>query len=223
MKLFLLLSILSLCAACSNATESATPSTGAAAQTCRRYPTSLTDTTNSINYTCTFNGSTTVSCTNGGTETITYTYPSLQKFVDEAITPVSVFNKYTFTSLVFGSATASNQYNFTLTYNGSGQHTGLTVVNNGVTAVSAYSSWDTHGRPTAGTAQFTAGATCTGRNLSIVYVDGTTRSRTTTASSGTGGNCALLTEGTNITDANGIASLAVGNNFTINATSQQCY
>lgn len=193
-------------------------------QTCRVYPTSITDTTNSVSYNCTYNGSTTLACTNGGTETITYTYPSLQSFVNEAATPLLVFNKYAFTSLIFGSATSARQFNFSLTYNSSGQHSALTVVwGGGQTSASTYSSWDSSNRPIGGTQSITAGGTCTGRNLSIVYTDGSTRSRVTNATGGTGANCTGLGEGTNISDANGNMIYAVTNNYAINNTATQCY
>lgn len=193
-------------------------------QTCRVYPKTITDTTNSINYSCTYNGSTTLSCTNGGSETITYTYANLQSFVNEAAAPVSVFNKYAFTSLVFGSATAARQFNFSLTYNASGQHSALTVVwGGGQTSASTYSSWDSNKRPIAGTQAITAGGTCTGRILNIVYTDGSTRNRVTNATGGTGANCTGLGEGTNVSDANGNMIFAAENNYTTNSTATQCY
>lgn len=215
-----------LAASCAKTEDSAAAgsSTNTTTQTCRTYATNITDTTNTITYSCTFNGSTTVSCTNGGSETITYTYPNLQAFVNEASSPVSVFNKISASSLVINSATASLANNITYTYNGSGQLTNSTSTSNGVTTSITYTAWDSNNRPTAGTAQFTAGAACTNRGISSTYVDGTTRTRTNgITAAGTGAQCGLLNVPNSTADANGNPTQALNRNFTINSTATQCY
>jgi hypothetical protein len=205
--------------------SSTTAATGTTTtQTCRTYPTNVTDTGSGITYACTFNGSTTLTCTNGGAETITYTYGNLQNFVNEAASPVSAFNKISGSSLVIASATVAQAYNITYTYNGSGQLTNSTVVNNGVTTSFTYTAWDSSSRATASTAQFTAGAACTGRGFTIAYVDATTRTKTTTnTAAGTGANCGSLNVPVSQTDANGNPIVGLGRNYTINSTASQCY
>lgn len=211
--------------ACAKTADSATTTaaTATTTQTCRTYATNITDTTNSITYNCTYNGTTTVSCTNGGAETITYTYPNLQTFVDEAAAPLSVFNRNRASQLVIASATAANQINLTRTFNGGGQVTSATAVAATYTVSYTYTAWDTNNRPTAGTAQFTAGLTCTGRVLAISNVDGVTRTQTTTASAGTGANCAVLNVPVSQMDANGNPLQALSRSFTTNATTTACY
>jgi len=219
----LIILLLAVASCAKNTETTASSTTGTTTQTCRTYATNITDTTNTITYACTYNGSTTVSCTNGGAETITYTYPNLQTFVNEAASPVSVFNKILASSLVISSATPSLAYNITYTYNSSGQLTNSTSISNGVTTSITYTAWDSNNRPTAGTAQFTYGAVCTGRVVTVAYVDGATRTRTTSTSGGTGAHCHLLNVPDSQSDANGNPIQALGRNFTINSTATQCY
>ncbi|MBS0618727.1 MAG: hypothetical protein JSR44_11100 [Spirochaetes bacterium] len=214
---------LCMCAHTGDGTSTTITNTVSTAQTCKVYATNLTDTTNSITYSCTFNGSTTLSCTNGGAETITITYPDLKSFVNEAATPVSVFNKNAASSMVSQSATPSLAYNITYTYNAAGQWSGTTNINNGVTTSITYTAWDANNRPTAGTASFTAGAVCTGRALTTNYVDGSTRTRTTVASGGVGTNCGLLNIPINQVDVVGNPVQILGRNITTNATATACY
>jgi hypothetical protein len=211
------------CAKSSDAGTAASSTTSSTTQTCRTYATNITDTTNTITYSCTFNGTTTLTCTNGGTETITSTYANVQAFVDEAASPLSVFNKVRVTQMVFASATPSLQHNITITYNGSNQPTSVTDVAAATTTSYTYTAWDGNNRQTAGTAQFTAGATCTGRILSFTYVDGSTRTNTTNASGGTGANCAGLNPSITQQDANGNLLQFVSRNYTINSTATKCY
>ena len=212
------------CAA-SNSDNSASTTSSSTSQTCRTYATNITDTTNSITYTCTFNGTTTLSCTNGGTETITFTYPSKQVFIDEAPAGLTVFNKTRASSAVFGSATTTRQHSFAYTYNGSGQLTSAVDTGNGFVASYTYTSWDAHNRPTAMIMSFTSGAVCSGRTFSIAYVDGTTRTKAfTLTAAGTGGNCGVINPATDQQDANGNpTSSSLGMNFTVNSTTSACY
>lgn len=209
------------CAKTSDSTSATT--SGTSTQTCRTYATNATDTTNTITYACTFNGSTTLTCTNGGSETMTFTYSNLQTFVNEYASPVTVFNKISPSTIVINSATPSLANNMSFSYNGSGQLTNITSTSNGITISQTYTSWDSNNRSTAGTAQFTAGATCTGRVLTVTYVDGTTRTRTTNASGGVGANCSSLNPPLTQVDANGDLIQFLGRNITTNATATQCY
>lgn len=221
MKKILLLTLLGFVLRCR--TEDAV-ATAAIGQTCRAYMQKVTDTTNSITYNCTYNGSTTLSCTNGGSETMTFTYPNLQSFVNEAVIPVSVFNLTKATSVVFGSAVVARQSTLTLTYNNTGQWSGATSTSgSGISAVSTYINWDLNNRPTAGTSSFTAGATCTGRNLAITNTDGATRTRTTVGSGGVGANCATMQEAQITRDADNHIITGFGRDFIISTTGTQCY
>ena len=213
------------CAKTGDSTSAAGSTSTTAAKTCRKYATNITDTTNSITYNCTFNGSTTVSCTNGGAETITYTYANLQAFVNEAAAPVSVFHKGKPTSIVFASATGTLQHNFAMTYNGTGQLTGLTDSGPGFTSAYTMTAWDSNNRPTAETAAFTSGLVCTGRTYTMAYVDGTTRTESyTLTGAGTGANCGLFNLCTDQqdTDGNPVSSVLC-RNYAVNSTTTVCY
>lgn len=212
---------------CAQNGNSASNSTSSSAtQTCRKYATNLTDTTNSITFSCTFNGSTTVSCTNGGSETIVFTYPDLQTFVNEAAAPVSIFNKPRYTSLVINSATATLKHNFTYTYDTSGKLTS-TVDNEMPSFTGTYTqtAWDTNNRATAVTASYSGGVTCSNRTYTIAYNDTTRIATWTQTFTGTGANCASIPAACNDQqDANGnpVAS-SLCRNFTVNATASACY
>jgi len=214
---------LCMCAHTGDGTPTTITNTVSTAQTCKVYATNFTDTTNTITYSCTFNGSTTLSCTNGGTETITITHPDLKSFVNEAATPVSVFNKNAASSMVTQSATPSLVQNITYTYNASNQWSGTTNISGSVTTSITYTAWDANNRPTAGTASFTAGAVCTGRALTITYADGSTRTRTTVASGGVGANCTALNIPINQVDGVGNPVQILGRNITTNTTTTACY
>jgi len=183
----------------------------------------MTDTTASINYTCTFNGSTTVTCTNGGAETITYTYPSLQAFVDEAATPVTVFNRRRISSIAIVSANSSFQQTLNFNYNGSNQLTSIGVVGGTYTATYTYTAWDTNNRQTTGTFAFNTGGACSGRNITATY-DDATRTQTNGATGGTGVNCSSIAPCNDVQDSDGVTtSSAVCRNYTINSKGTACY
>lgn len=213
------------CAKMGDSTSAAGTTSASTAKTCRKYATNITDTTNSITYNCTFNGSTTISCTNGGAETITYTYANLQTFIDQASTPVSVFNRERATSIAIASATASLQHNLSMTYNGSGQLTSVTDSGPGFTSSYTMTAWDANNRHTAETAAFTLGLTCTGRTYTIAYVDGTTRTQSyTLTGAGTGANCGAFNLCTNQQDADGNpVSSVLCRNYAVNSTTTVCY
>lgn len=227
-KIILLIVSLSLLYGCATASDSqsvAGTTSTTSTQTCRKYATNITDTTNSITYNCTFNGSTTLSCTNGGAETITYTYANLQTFVNQASTPVSIFNRERATSIVFASATGALQHNLSMTYNGSGQLTSVTDSGSGFTSSYTMTAWDANNRHTAETAAFTSGLACTGRTYTIAYVDGTTRTQSyTVTGAGIGANCGAINLCTNQQDADGNpVSSVLCRNYAVNATATVCY
>lgn len=192
---------------CANASESISPASTTAttrAQTCRKYATNLTETTNPITYNCSFNGSTTLSCTNGGAESITYTYANLQTFVNEAATTMSVFNNGKATTIMFASATGTLQHNLSMTYDGTGQLSAVTDSGPGFSSSYTMTAWDGNNRPTAQTAAFTSGIVCTGRTDTMAYVDGTTRIESyTLTGAGVGANCGLFNPCTSQQDADG--------------------
>lgn len=211
-------------AACAQSGDAGTTTGGTTtSQTCRKYPTSMTDTTATINYTCTFNGSTTVTCTNGGAESITYTYPSLQAFVDEAATPVSVFNRRRLSSMAIVSANASFQQTLNFNYNASNQVTSIGVTGGTYTATYTFTAWDANNRHTTGTFAFNTGGVCTGRSFTSSY-DDTTRTQTNNATGGTGANCAAVAPANDVQDADGIATASsLGRSYTINSKGTACY
>jgi|GEM_PF-2482298 len=213
------------CANASDSNSAASTTATTPAQTCRKYATNITDTTNSITYSCSFDGSTTLSCTNGGAESITYTYANLQTFVNQASTPVSMFNRERATSIVFASATGTLQHNLSMTYNGSGQLTSVTDSGPGFTSSYTMTAWDANNRHTAETAAFTSGLVCTGRTYTIAYVDGTTRTQSyTLTGAGVGANRGAINLCANQQDADGNpVSSVLCRNYAVNATSTVCY
>lgn len=177
-------------------------------------------TTNNVQYSCSLYGEFIFQCVdNSFTRIIQYLYSSLQVMAQSA----AFFHRYRETSLSYTNAGVSRS--IVRAYDGSNQELMMTENLSATTIWQVtYSAWDANGRPTTGTGTFTENmtTTCSGRTVSIAYND-TLRTRTVTASGGSGTNCTYGSM-TLMQDAEKIATNNTqGHNFTANTTEQLCY
>jgi len=214
-------------AGCSDAGNGPTSPTGPGASSCRTYATSFvqagTVAGTAINDTlsCSFNeASNQLTCTLSrpgapGCGTSIAAYPSKAAFVDEVrvVPPLTLMTSY---SVSLQSSCGGG--GGTITYSYDGQQRVAGFVDDFVTAT--YTSWDSAGRPTAGTLTG-AGVTTTQSNA---YNDST---RTTVTTSTTAGSTSTQTyeydsRGIAVRTALTAAGVSGSSTVTTNATGQVC-
>ena len=193
---------------------------GAGPQTkCRYYVTSYT--TGGNIYTCSWNNATLQLICNGPTNTYTYQYPSLKKFITEP----NVVGKLFLTSIVITGSGAST---IIYSYDSSDRLAGSTITVPSVATLNySYSTFDGSGRPLTGTYNISAsGFTCINASVSRSYNDAA-RTMFESVSGGTGAICAASSSTSTYDAVTGIdiqvvASPGGTTTKTINSTSQIC-
>jgi YD repeat-containing protein len=205
-------------AGCAQLQQEVVDQTNALSADCRKYPTSYSSGGN--NYTCSWNsGSLQFVCVGGG-NTVTYKYPSLEKFVEE----IKVYARIFMTSI---TSVGSSNSTTTMTYDNSGRLTTWVTVTGATTLTYSYTSYDAAGRPQSGLYNISSGGfTCTNATITRTYNDAV-RTMNESISGGVGALCSASSVTSTYDKETGVDIVVVATpggttTKTINSTAQVC-
>lgn len=160
---------------------------------CRIYATSYTDGTN--NYSASFDAANRTLTSDDGSNTTTFTYASIQDFVDESKTVGRILT---------AGFTSTNGLSDTLTYDSSKRLVGRALVFGDNTYTYTYTEWDDVGRPLKGAQDNNWGVLGTCSGISVIHSFSETertRSTTTDYSAAIGTGSLLNCNTDNVTDS----------------------